>query len=193
MSFLVNPGGSFGSAGSSDGRAVVGFTNFYNSATFNNDAGSANLFGLSVGYKGTGAGGPDDFDLVMYARDGSGDAFDFVLNDTPVANETSLVLLKVTPQAGPDVVDYWVNPSDASSEAALDLTAAQMGSYATFAFNTPGDVDRLSVTTSDWSRTFFYDEPRFAYDLASVAAIPEPTTAGVLALAAGGFLVRRRR
>ncbi len=193
MSFLVNSGGQFVAGGRTDGYALVGYTNFFNQAAFENQAGSANAFGLQVGYKGNGGGAAGDFDLIVRARDGSGDLTDFVLDDTPVAGATNLIVLKVSAGAGADVVDYWVDPGDASSEVALDLTAASSGTLNTFAFNTPSDVDRLNVLTTNWSRGFFYDEARFAYDLAGAVPVPEPTTAGVALIAAGGLLARRRR
>ncbi|MEM1011703.1 MAG: dockerin type I domain-containing protein, partial [Planctomycetota bacterium] len=166
MSFLVNPGGSFQTS-VNFGYATIGFTNFFDSQAFANVPGSANVFGLQVGYRGDSTGDDDGFDLIVRARDSSGDLADFDLAPG-VANATSLVVLKVTPTAAEDEVTFWVNPTDPSSEAGLTSTAASTGSFDTFALNTPGDMDRLNVLTNGWGRNFFYDEPRLAYDLDSL-------------------------
>ncbi len=171
MSFLVNPGGNFQTS-ADDGRALIGFTNFFDDFAFVNVPGSSNVFGLQVGYKGNGGGGDNDFDLIMSARDSSGDLVDFSLAPG-LANATNLVVLKVTPTAAADEVTFWVDPTDGSSETALGTTAAATGTLSTFAFNEPGDVDRLNVATLGWGRSFFYDEPRFGYDLNSVLGIED--------------------
>jgi len=170
MSFLLNPGGSFGAAPTS-GYALTGFTNFFDQQDFLN-TGDSEVFGLQVGYKGTGAGGPDDFDLIVRARDTSGDLADFTLAPG-VANATSLVVLKVEPTAAVDPVTFWVDPTDGSSEANLTATASQTGTFDTLSYDPSTAVDRLNTLTLAWPRSFFFDEPRYAFDLDSLFNLPD--------------------
>ncbi|MEM9353502.1 MAG: PEP-CTERM sorting domain-containing protein [Planctomycetota bacterium] len=177
MSFFVDPGGSFLSSGSRE-YATVGFTNAVTSASFNNTS-ADNVFGLQVGFRGEDAGADaDTTDLIIRARDLSGDLADTVLV-ADAGNEpfggTFHVLMKVDINVGggtADDVTYWVNPADVTSEVTLTSSSAATGSISTAAFEATDSVTRLNVLTSNWARGFFYDEARFGYDLSSVAGPP---------------------
>ncbi len=167
MSFLMNSGGSFLGSGLTNGYALAGYTNFFDVNAFANVSGSANVFGLQVGYKGDGTGADDGFDVVLRARGLSGDLEDTFIS-SGVANRDDLLVLKVSPTAAEDQVTYWLNPTQTTSDATLTSTAIASGSVATNSFNTPGDVDRFNVLTANWARSLFFDEPRFAYDIDSL-------------------------
>ncbi len=174
MSFFVNPGGSFLATGSRE-YATIGFTNVVDSASFNNTS-IDNVFGLQVGFRGEDAGAAaDTADLILRARDlASGDLTDTVLI-ADAANVTYHVLMKVDVNVGggtADDVTYWVNPADVTSEATLDTSSAATGSVSTAALDATDSITRLNLITSNWARSFFFDEARFGYDLSSVAGPP---------------------
>jgi hypothetical protein len=188
MSFLVNPGGSY--VGDSAEHAVVGFTNFFDSAAFQNQAGSGNVFGLFAGF--TGDASVPRADLILRARDGTGDLADWVLL-SDVANETYHVIYKLEINAGggsTDQVTYWVNPADVSSETAASGSALATGTIGTFAMDTNSRIDRAFVVTNNWARSFYWDETRFATTFDEV--VPEPGSLTMLGLALVGLLGGRR-
>jgi len=191
MSFFVNPGGAFVSG--SREHAVVGFSNFFGQAEFENQAGSANVFGLFAGFRGEDAGAaPDEVDLILRARGASGDLEDTVLlSDAQATTYHVMYRVDVNASGSTDNVTYWVNPSDLSSEGAATSSAVATGTVPTFSMNTNSDIIQKHVLTNQWARSFFWDETRFGYDFASVA-IPSPGAAALLGLA-GVAGVRRRR
>ena len=193
MSAFVNPGGAFTNTTGRE-HAVVGFTNFFNSGAFENTS-TDNVYGLLLGFRGEAAGAAAGTkDLIIRARNSSGDLADTVLL-SDVASSTFHVLakLEVNYSGGADRVTYWVNASDLGSETGATSTAIATASFDTFAMDTNSRIDRLFVVSNKWSSSFFWDETRFGTDFVSVTAVPEPTTLALFALAGTAVLARRLR
>ena len=191
MSMFVNGGGSFNS--DDRGYAVAGFTNFMTEGAFENTS-ADNGFGLFAGFRGEDAGADaDQADLILRARGASGDLEDTVLLSN-VDSNTYHVLYKLEVNVGggsADQVTYWGNPSDLTDEASMSATAAATGSVSTFSMDTNSRIDRFTVISNEWNRSFFWDETRFGYDLDCVTGSPTPAAAGLLGR--GGLLAARRR
>lgn len=182
MSFLVNPGGSFLSSGSRE-HAVVGFTNFFSEGAFENTS-ADNVFGLFAGFHGEDAGAAQDqVDLILRARDGAGNLADTVLlADAQDTTYHVIYKLEVNKVGGTDVVTYWVNPSDLTSEAQATATSLSTGVVNTFAMDANNRIDRTFVVSNNWARSFFWDETRLGMSLADVTGIPEPSSIVLLGL-----------
>lgn len=176
MSFLVNPGGAFLSSGSRE-HAVVGFSNFFSEAAFENTS-ADNVFGLFAGFHGEDAGAAQDqVDLILRARDGAGNLADTVLlSDAQDTTYHVIYKLEVNKAGSTDVVTYWVNPSDLTSEAQATATALSSGVVNTTAMDTNSRIDRAFVVSNNWARSFFWDETRLGMSLADVTGIPEPSS-----------------
>lgn len=188
MSFLVNPGGSFLATGGRDGYALTGFTNFINGANaFNNVAGAGEVFGLMAGFKGNGDGTAN---LIIRHRGLSEDNEDVALLAN-VANETYYVVARLDVNASgiQEAVTFWVNPTNLTSEANATATAAATGTFASLSMDLNNRIDRTSLVTTNWARSYFWDENRLGTDFFSV--VPEPSTMALLAL--GGLALLRRR
>ncbi|MEM9354371.1 MAG: hypothetical protein AAGA92_15295, partial [Planctomycetota bacterium] len=119
MSHLVNTGPE-ASGGDTEGYALVGFGSFADKTRLADDANF--LFGGFVGFAPDGNG---DVDLVIRSRTGPGGAgqvTDAILQDAsagdPVENLTFHVVMKLT-YTGGDKIDWWVNPTDFSSDAGM--------------------------------------------------------------------------
>ncbi|MEO1130197.1 MAG: phosphodiester glycosidase family protein, partial [Planctomycetota bacterium] len=191
MSFFVNPGSGFLSSGSRE-HAVVGFTNFFNEGAFEN-TNSDDVFGLFAGFRGDDAGAlPGQADLILRARNGAGDLQDTVLVANVQASTYHVIYkLEVNAAGSDDVVTWWVNPSDLSSEAAMTGSAVATGVVNTDAMTANDQIDRLFVLANNWARVFFWDETRMGYDLASVVNVatqPDPEPVGTTRPIRGAWL-----
>jgi hypothetical protein len=85
----------------------------------------------------------------------------------------------------------WHNPSDTSSELAASASTAPL-EFRTFGLVTSADITHLTLTGINYSRAASFDEPRFATTWEAALAVPEPTTAFLLAIGAAGALARGR-
>ena len=176
MSVLFNTGGNYSNNTGAD-YGVVGFTNFYDSGAFRNGASAFTPFGVMMGVSGTANTDPNVGvkNLIIRARDNvTGDMADTTLLADAAFNTTYLIVAKLDIDVGggaTDVVDYWVNPTDLSSESSMTSSALTTGSIDTFAMDQNDRIDRFHVISDTWSSSFFWDEPRFGYDLSSVAGV----------------------
>jgi hypothetical protein len=165
-------------------------------------------------------GNPDRFGFAG-TRDG-GDVGRQVLTSTSTnasgtgltVNTTYLIIGKVEGIGGtnPNGLDYdytatmWVLTlenyqalvNSGWDESILDTERIQFAtqSLTSDELATFSSSDFVQIHTRDWSTSGFspiYDEIRYGTTLYSVTPIPEPATAGLLALGALGLLARRRR
>ncbi|MEX2169283.1 MAG: hypothetical protein WD851_08230 [Pirellulales bacterium] len=200
MSFLVNTGSVPTAQLGQRGQAMVGFTNNAVTETaFNNQVGAGNIFGLMVGFDGR-ATDERISDLVFRSRkEVEGGAFQFtnsillageVANPEAPANQwvstvenlTHHVLLKleVNDDEEMDLVTYWVNPTNISSEAMATASAQATGSIETFSMDLNSRMTRIHVAVNRYEdRSFFFDEPRLGFDFFSVVGV-EPPPEGIV-------------
>ena len=92
---------------------------------------------------------------------------------------------------------------DASAGDAIDIefrsslmtnSSLASGSIAGFQLGSAADMNRLTVNTFGYDRSFFFDESRLGYDLASVTGVvPEPTGLALTSLALASLAGVRRR
>jgi PEP-CTERM motif len=165
--------------------------------------GTAFLQGVFFGFADD-SGAANEADLVMRYRDTSGGksvAESVLVNgvNNATAGNTYLVVAQITVNSGltPDVVNYWVNPTDLSSQTALSNTALASGSINTLSFQGVGDFARLNYAETAWDGDAFFDEARLGTSLASIgpAPVPEPSSVillGLGSLVALGIQSRRR-
>ena len=178
MSLLVNPGGAFaGEFPDGPSHAVAGFSNPASEASFENQEGAENLFGLFVGFQGNNNGpGADDDEahLVLRARATETGLLEDTILVPNVLGSTFHVLLKLQINFGggiADRVEYWVNPTELASERELTNSAFAAGSLDTWAMDTNLRMTHTQVVVNNWIRNFFWDEPRLGTDLASVTGV----------------------
>lgn len=201
MSVLYNTGGNFSNNTGAE-QGVVGFTNFFDSGAFRNGASAFTPYGVMMGMSGTADTDPNVGvkDLIIRARDNvTGDMADTTILADAAFNTTYLIVAKLDINVGggaTDIVDYWVNPTDLTSDAAMTSSALSNGSIDTFAMDQNDRIDRFHVISDTWSSSFFWDEPRFGYDLSSVAgALPvtdDPDFNGNDFIDAPDFLIWQR-
>lgn len=194
VSHLVNRG----NVNTLDPEAFVG-TGFGN-AVFPNLTTTSELAGLFVGFAQDGVA--NNFgNLVIRSRNTTSTT---AANDTVLVNGattstlgiTYLVVMKinVNVSGGQDQVTWWLDPTNASSDATLSATATSTGTFSSFALQGSTDWLRLNYAARDWNGTAFFDEPRLSTDLAGLGlAVPEPASAGVIVASGLSLLVRRRR
>lgn len=194
MSHLVNTGPEIPN-GDTEGFALVGFGSFANQTRL--ESTQDFLFGAFLGFAPDGNG---DVDLVIRSRTGAsgvGSVTDEILLDASagdsVDNLTHHVVMKLT-YTGGDRIDYWLNPSNLTSETAMTNSSLASGSIAGFQLGSAADMNRLTVNTFGYDRSFFFDESRLGYDLASVTGVvPEPSSMALAALAIVSLAEMRRK
>ena len=117
---------------------------------------------------------------------------------TPVANQLFLVVTEtdVNYSGSLDKITYWVNPTNLASDTTMTSTAEYTGSFNSFADQgNTSDLTRLEFAAPvAFAPTVDFDETRLATTSADLdnAPLPEPTSLGLIGLAAGGLLRRRR-
>jgi hypothetical protein len=206
-SYLVNEGTwNAASAGAAARSILVGFGN----ATTPTAAGTtAAATGLFVGFAQDGSAGQytDGGNLVIrYDSNASNTIADVDVLDgstATVQNVTNLVVAEIdVPASGLDTVNWWLNPSDGTSDATLTSTAATSGTFQGAIVNdaNPGSsFTRLNYISQGWGDSSgagaYFDEPRLSSDLAGLGltVVPEPASLGMVCAGAAGFLIRRRR
>jgi len=165
---------------------------------------SAYQQGFYVGFADESASDPGS--LVIRTRITSGKADeDQVLvsgitaasNGTSLAGQTYLVVTKTQVNSGTgntDLITAWVNPTSVASDAAMGTPTA---SFYTYAFQ-GGDLQRLEFASPNneaFDPAVEFDETRLATTSADlyVTPTPEPASLGLIVIAAGSLLRRRRR
>jgi hypothetical protein len=169
---------------------------------------ASSLTGIYIGYSENGSvnssGTLDDFgDLVIRSRQligGSNVGVDTVLIDGQAISTfstTYLVVAKLTVNAsGVDLLNYWVDPTNLTSDAQMNNTALVAGSVPTNCISTSTDLARLEFAESNFDGTVSFDEPRLATTLADLTVptpVPEPCTTLLAVLIGGAFSLRRGR
>ncbi len=181
---LLFTGGTGGTAGE---YAMVGFGSFVDGARFEDSTNF--LLGAFTGFVNTDG---EQADLVIRSRTGAvvpGAVTDTLLVEN-AENTTYRVVMALEYNNPGDEIRYWVNPTDFNNgEAGLTASALTSGSIGGFQLGALSDMDRFSVGTTYTNRSFFWDEVVLA---SSVAALPEPTSLLLAALAAVGVATRRR-
>ncbi len=186
MSHFVNAGTSLGP---NDSYAFVGFGSFVAQDTIEGNAN--NLLGAFVGFKES-ATAADGVDLVLRYRQGPlAGAIGDELLVSDAENVTFHVVMALEFNNPGDEIRYWVNPTDMTSEAAMSGSSLATGVLPGFQLSAITDMNRLSVMTRGFDRSFFWDESRLGDSLADVTGIPEPASLALLAL--GGMALLRRR
>ncbi len=172
MSHLVNTGPEIAN-GATEGYALVGFGSFADQGRL--ESTQDFLFGAFLGFAADGVG---NVDLVIRSRTGTsgvGSVTDEILLDAStgdaVEDLTHLVVMKLT-YTGGDKIDWWLNPSDLTSESAMTSSSVSSGTIDGFQLGSASDMNRLTVNTFGYDRSFFFDESRLGYDLTSVAGEP---------------------
>jgi hypothetical protein len=177
---------------------------FANATSTTLGTGTAFLQGVYFGFADN-SGAANEADLVARYRDTSGGkvvAQSVLVNgaNNATADTTYLVVAKITINSGltSDTVNYWINPTDLSSQAALTSTALTTGTLNTLSYQggSTGDFTRLNYVETNWDGGAFFDEARLGTTLASIAPAPVPEPSSVILLGAGsivGLVVRSRR
>jgi hypothetical protein len=188
MSHFINAGSS---AGPNDNYAFVGFGSFVAQDTIEGVAN--NLLGAFVGFVDS-ASEPSGVDMVLRYRQGAaaGAIADELLVSNAENNTYHVVMALEFNNPG-DEIRYWVNPTDLTSEAGMDGSSLINGTLPGFQLSAASDMNRLSVMTRGFDRSFFWDESRLGDSLVDVTGIPEPTSLMLLGFGVVGALTRRRR
>ena len=163
--------------------------------------------GLFFGFAQHGTAN-DVGDLVIRYRNGTNTTADAILVSGATSNTANVydIVARLDVNVGggsADNLTYWVNPTNFSSQAALDATALvtndSTGPLSTFALQSASDFQRMTYSATNWTGRANFDEIRFGTTLADVGptpAVPEP--ASILLLTSGmvgglGLAIRRRR
>ncbi len=211
-SYLVNEGTWSGtSAGAANRSILVGFGN----ATTPTAAGTtAAATGLFVGFAqtSTSTSYANGGNLVIRYDSGTANTIadvDVLDGSTgTVQNTTYLLVAEIDPGQGvagaSDSVEWWLDPTDATSDATLTSTALASGSFDGDIVNDSSagsSFTRLNYISQGWGDNSgagaYFDEARLSSDLPglglAVAAVPEPTSLALLGAGAISLLTRRRR
>ena len=166
MRHLVNAGSS---TGPNQGYAFVGFGSFVAEETIE---GTANfLLGAFTGFAGNETGGVD---LVIRSRTGAdpGEVSDELII-TDAINITYDVVMALEFNTPGDEIRYWIDPSDfGDGESGLTNSAVFSGSISGFQLSDVADMNRLSVMTDSFDRSFFWDESILTDSVAELVGLP---------------------
>lgn len=192
MSFITQI--ATGDLAGADGFVGIGFTNSDASvaqADANIVGGSA-LRGLLIG-AASSDGLVTDFVVRHVGSSGS------VQNDVIAADiasvEPTQTIVKIEfnddplNPSGNSKLSIWHNPVNWGSESAATLSGAPL-EFRTFALGSNADITHMTLTGLNYSRAASFDEPILGTAWADV--IPEPATAGVLAVMGLALAGRRR-
>jgi hypothetical protein len=139
-------------------------------------------------------------DLVIRYRNSIGTtSADAILLAGAAANTTYSIIAKLDVNVNNGSVDnltYWLNPTNTSSEAALDLSSSVSNfanPLATFALQDSAGFMRLTYSAQSWNgdaRSASFGDPTLGLTLADVvpAAVPEPSSMAMIAIGMVGGL-----
>ena len=170
LGMLVNRGGIPASGGNGHVLAGIGNGGYPDAG-----ATTGNAFGLYVGYAQSPANPTSFGDLVIRYRDTTGQTTaDEVLIDDAVSSNVNItynVVMKIDLNAqgvGEDLVTWFLDPSDFTSEATLAATSFATDTFSSFAFQDETDFALLSFLAYQWNGLAFFDEIRFGTELADL-------------------------
>jgi hypothetical protein len=193
MSFITQI--ATGDLAGADGFAGIGFTNSDASVTQAdaNIVGGSALRGLLIG-AASSDGLVTDFVVRHVGSSGS------VQNDLIAANIDNIIpthtIVKIEFNDDPlnpngnSKISIWHNPVNWWSEAAATLSSAPL-EFRTFALGSNADITHMTLTGLNYSKAASFDEPILGTAWEDV--IPEPATAGVLAVMGLSLAGRRRK
>lgn len=190
VSHLVNRGNIALDTGP-EGYVMTGFGNFVAPTL---GATSGFLDGVYVGWAQKSP--TDEGSLVLRSRTTAAQsAEDVVLVDGDAVDTQGITYnvvykAEVNAAGSVDNITWYLNPTDFTDDLTLASSSAATGLFASFAYG-DADLDRLNYTSFQWNGNAFFDEPTIAAT-PSALVIPEPATAGLLAVA-GLAVLRRRR
>jgi len=150
--------------------------------------------GLFMGFSGSAG------DLAMRYRNTAGNVAETILTSSS-ANTTYAIVAKISVNTAgiTDNVNWWVNPTDFTSETTLTSTALANGAFSGNLLSANTDLVRLNYIAVNWNSSAFFDEVRLGTTLASLggtsagAAAPEPGTLALGALGLLALVAQRRR
>jgi len=147
---------------------------------------SVNSWGVTVNSSG---------DVLLNVSDNGGAAANRDTGVDITATGTYLFLSRATIGAGGDsdkqsTVDFWFNPTDTSSVAALGAATFTTGADSKIGRSTGSYTSVSASFGSDFARV---DELRLGESLVDVVGVPEPGTLALMSLAGFSVLFFRRR
>jgi hypothetical protein len=205
-SFLVNEGTwSPGTATAAPRSILTGFGN--STVPPANGSSGSGVKGIYVGFAqdGSSAQLTDGGNLVL-RYDANGTMADIDMVDgggtNSIQNITYLVVAEIDTTSddnGDETINWWVDPTNATSDSTMTSTALASGSVAnaTAYSNAGTDFVRLNYFSQNWGSSVsagaYFDDPTLSTDLAgqNFVAVPEPASMSLLGFSALGLLRRR--
>ncbi len=194
---LTTAGNTFTTAGNNNGAfrtlaATIGtdsgtiYVRFLGSNTAGGAPEYAGLSFFSGGNEELFFGKP--FNATNYGFEVSGVSGQVTAPSATISAATTLLVYRLSFTPAGDTIDLFVNPGstlpltpDASFTTPVDDSAF------------PSDFTGIRLQSGTNAPTFDYDEIMIATTEAEVLVIPEPSSIGLLGVAAAGLVIRRRR
>jgi len=202
MSFMVIRGNATSITPGS--YALIGFGN---GVQPNTETTNSTVQGLYVGYVQTADSGGTNYNdygsLIIRTRQdigGTEENVDTIMvdgegNSTYETNYFVVAKLQVNTSGSNDTLEYWVNPTSIASDSAMSSSALVTNTITVNTIGSSADLSKLMLAEQSYAATIDFDEPRIATNLTDLAAAtptPEPSTVGLVLLAAG-LLGRHRK
>jgi hypothetical protein len=164
---------------------------------------TATQTGFYVGFAEESATDPGSLVIRTRTTTAIADADTILVNGTntatPVASQLFLVVTEtdVNYSGSLDQIRWWVNPTDLTSDTTMSNTATYTGQFNSYADQgNSSDLTRLNLASPvAFAPEVEFDETRLATTSADlyIAPVPEPASLGLIGIAAGSMLRRRRR